>query len=443
MTRRKYFLAGLILAPILVYYGLLVRETIDMPYLDDYSAVLGLINNWTRLNTLHGKLMEILTSQHNEYKLMFANAVFVLQYLVSGRVNFSLLSTIGNLFVLPLLLVVYLMWRIDGREVRNKLLLFSPVSWILFQLQYYSSLNWPTASLQNIPVILFSLLAIYLLSKDRQTLFPLALCALILAIASSGNGFFVIPIGCLMLIQFRRPARFVYWLVASASMLALYLYKYNFFQSQSHSDRGIASSLHHISPLYALSFMGASIARYQSYVPAAILGACLCVAFIFSIADKSYVSSPALFYSICFIMVTSLAVSGLRSDFGIAQSLVSRYRIYSNLLLVFTYLYVAGKWEARLHGSSARFAAAIVVVAVIGFNASSTYAGYKLLRIRTDLTREGMRRWERGEQSVTTAPESTGEDPVIKRQRLNGNYEPEDQLLRQSMSLHIYSPPAL
>lgn len=444
MTKRAYFFVGLMVAPILVFYGVLARETVNMPFLDDYSEVLSFVSNWTRAGSAHSKAVAILTWQHNEYKLMFANAVFVLQYLINGRLNFALLSTIGNLLVLPLFLVIYHMWREDRRPIKERLLVFIPVSWLLFQFQYYSLLNWPASTLQNVAVVVFALLTIYLLSKDQQTCFYLALLSLILAIAASGNGFFVVPIGCLMLLQFRRPPRLLHWLAASAAMLALYLYRYDFHRSQSHADKSIVSSLHHVSPLYALSLLGASIARYESYVPAAILGACLCIVFAFAIADKLYATSPAIFYSICFILVTSLAISGLRSDFGITQSLVSRYRIYSNLLLVFTYLYLVGKWQPRIRSLSVQVAAAAVIaIAAIGFYASSTYAGYKLLRIRSELTKEGMRRWEHGEQSITTAPGPVNEDPVILRQRLNGNYAPDGQSLRDAMSTHIYFPPAL
>ena len=41
-----------------------------------------------------------------------------------------------------------------------------------------------------------------------------------------------------------------------------------------------------------------------------------------------------------FIVINSIAVSGLRSDQGLAQSLASRYRTYSNLLLAFSYMYI-------------------------------------------------------------------------------------------------------
>lgn len=447
MTKRITFLAVMILTPILVFYGLLAHETVNLPYLDDYG-VLRFVCDWSQLQTLHDKLGAIIGSQHNEYKVMFANAIYALQYLSTGHVNFAVLSAFGNFFVLPLYLVLYRMWAADRRAIEERVLLFVPVSWMLFQLQYYSLLSWPGSTLQNIPVVFFSLLAIQLLSRDTQGAFYLSLVSLALAIASSGNGFFVIPVGCLMLIQFRRPARIAGLLCVSVAMLAVYLHGYNFNSSQSHADHSVVSSLHHISPLYALSLLGASIARYGSYIPAAILGGCLCGAFLYSIFDKFYIKNPAIFYSICFILITSVAISGLRSDLGTAQSLVSRYRIYSNLMLVFFYLYGAEKLypadeTQKQHCnllSRSRIATTAAVIAV-AFNIGSNYAGFRLLRARTELTKQGMRRWEMGKQSITTAPGPANEDPVIRRQRLSGDYEPQTQYLQEAMLLHIYSPP--
>lgn len=442
VTKRKGLLSGIILTPILAFYWMLARETVNIPFLDDYSGVLGFLSGWSRLGTAHERVILIFTAQHNEYKLIFANALYALQYLLFGHINFAVLSTIGNLLLLPLFLVIYRMWTEDGRAISDRLLFFVPVSWVLFQLQYYSLLNWPMSSLQHIAVVIFSLLSIYLLSREEQRAYYLSLVSLLLAIASSGNGFFVVPIGCVMLLQFRRLARLLSWLATSVAMLALYLYRYNFLSSQARSDHSVVSSLHHISPVYALSFLGASIARYGAYMPSAILGGFLFAVFIYAIKDKLYATSPAIFYSICFIMITALAVSGLRSDLGITQSLVSRYRIYSNLLLIFVYLYGVGKIQGQLRTPwTRRTAAAAIVFLTIGFNLGSNYAGFKLLRARTALTKEGLYRWEHDQQSITASPGPANEDPVILRQRESGNYAPEDEPLREAIRLHIYTSP--
>jgi hypothetical protein len=448
MTKRAVGIWAIIVAPIAAFYGLLASETVNIPFMDDYGGCLGFVSNWIQLPTFREKLLFILTSQANEYKIVFCHALYVLQYLIFGHINFAVLSTVGNLFVLPLYIVLFRMWAADSPRNDLHVSLFIPVSWVLFQLQYYSLLSWPASTLQNIPVLFFSLLTIYLVSKDTQRTFILSLISLAFAIASSGNGFFVVPLGCLMLIQFRRPARIAVLVGASSAILALYLYRYNFNSSQAHADHSVLSSLHHISPIYALSFLGASIARYGSYVPAAILGAGICGVFAYAIYDKFYDRNPAIFYSMCFILITAFAVSGLRSDLGIAQSLVSRYRIYSNLMLILIYLYAVGKLQTAGKGDQnnldkpARLplVATVVVVAIL-FNIGSNYAGFKLLHGRTELTKQGMSRFELNQQSITEIAGPSNEDPVIRRQRLSGNYEPQAKFLHQAELLNVYSPP--
>jgi hypothetical protein len=442
-TREKVTLWGLICLPIVTFYTLLSRELVNLPFLDDYGAVLDFLNRSRNLHSAHERFLWVLTAQHNEYKTMFGNAIFAVEYWMLGHVNFIILGALGNSFVLLLFVVLYKMWISDARVIENRLFLFIPVAWILFQLQYYGTLNFPSAGLQNTPILFFSLLAIYLLSRNEAKSFYFALLALIFAIATSGNGIFLIPIGSLMLIQFRRLARLVPWLLVSGGMLAIYFYRYNFSSSQANPDHSTISSLHRLSLTYALSFMGSSIARYQSYVPSLVLGICLCTIFIFAVADKFYLKSPAIFYSILFILVTALAVSAIRSSFGITQSLASRYRIYSNLLVIFTYLYLAGLLQKYIRHRAIRFIAiGMIALIVVAFNVASNHAGYTLLRMRKVELVAGMRRWEHGEYPVVSARETNNENLVISRQRADGIFVPNSLILEMSTSLHIYIPPA-
>jgi hypothetical protein len=442
MTKQKLTLGGLICFPIITFYTLLSRELVNLPFLDDYGAVLGFLNQWTKLHSTREKSLYVLTAQHNEYKTMFANAIFVMQYKLLGHVNFIILGALGNAFVLLLFVVLYKMWMLDGRTINNRLFLFIPSAWILFQLQYYGTLNFPSAGLQNVPILFFSFLTIYLLSRRETGAFYFAILSLALAIATSGNGIFLVPIGSLMLIQFRRLARLVPWLLVSGGMLAIYFYRYNFSSSQANPDHSTISSIHRLSLTYALSFMGSSIARYQSYVAALVLGICLCAILIFAVTDKFYLKSPAIFYSILFILVTALAVSAIRSSFGMTQSLASRYRIYSNLLVILTYFYVAGWLQKYIRGRAIRFITIGMIATMVAvFNVASNRAGYTLLGMRKIELIDGMRRLEHGESPVVSTGEVNNENPVISRQRADGIFVPNGPILETSASLHIYVPP--
>lgn len=442
MTKEKLTFWGLICLPIVTFYTLLSRELVNLPFLDDYGAILDFLNQWIKLHSTHEKFLGVLTAQHNEYKTIFANAVFVVQYWALGHVNFIILEVLGNSFVLLLFAVLYKMWTLDSRVINNRLFLFIPTSWILFQLQYYGTLNFPSAGLQNVPILFLSFLVIYLLSRGDTKAFFFAILSLVLAIATSGNGILLIPIGGLMLIQFRRPKRLIPWLLVSGCMLAVYFYHYNFSNSQANPDHSTISSLHRVSITYALSFMGSSISRYQSYVPAVVLGICLCAVFVFAIANQFYLKSPAIFYSIVFILVTALAVSGIRSSFGMTQSLASRYRIYSNLLVILSYFYLAGWLPKYIRSRTIRLITiGMIAIMVVTFNVASNHAGYTLLRMRKTELIEGMRRWEHDAPPVFSAGEANSDNPVISRQRADGIFVPNGPILEMSTALHIYDPP--
>lgn len=431
----------LICFPVVAFYALLTRELVDLPFLDDYSGVLGFLVTWIQIKGLGGKLTYILTAQHNEYKIMLANAVFALQYVMCSHVNFVLLSVLGNLFILAVFCVLYAMWRQDEILKVQPLLFFVPTAWMLFQFQYYSLLNWPMSSFQEAAIMVFALLSVYLLGQQQRTNFYWALVCLVLSIASSGNGLFLIPIGALMLLQHRHVARLIGWLAVSLGMVILYFYKYNFNASQSHTDHSTLSSLHHFSFLYALGFLGASIGRYNVNTPVLILGMLFCVVFIVALADRLHQKSPAIFYSMLFILITAFAVSGLRSDAGIDQSMASRYRIYSNLMLIFCYFYILRRWRPDSLTVQARRAAfGIFLSLAVGFNVVSTHAGFKLLRIRSQGTIEGISRWEHGETPITEVDKGPDEDPVIRRQRLNGNFAPQEPYLTNAIAKGIYEP---
>jgi len=46
---------------------------------------------------------------------------------------------------------------------------------------------------------------------------------------------------------------------------------------------------------------------------------------------------PVVGCCLLFVLLTGIGVSGLRAEFGLAQSVSSRYRIYSDLLLIFAW----------------------------------------------------------------------------------------------------------
>jgi hypothetical protein len=321
-----------ILLPLAVFWVSCIRYLSPLPVFDDYDAVLFYLLHLHRAPTLAARLGTILFEQHNEYKPIWANALIALQWKLSGHVDFVVLSLLGNLQVM---LLAWLFWKCFAPDTvtrTRRLVLFVPVALIVFQTNYSETLNWPMPGIQNVGVMVFALLAIWLLSKSDIGSFAGACCGLALAIAASGNGFFVYPVGLLILLQQRRFLRMFPWTLSMALCAAVYFTHYR------HSAPGANAGLH---PLFILSFLGGyggftlPVIRYVSIPFGAVMAVCITLA-----AIRRYDRRNVVIVGFAmFLLITALGVSVTRGGMGYTQSLSSRYKLYSDLLLVCIYAF--------------------------------------------------------------------------------------------------------
>jgi hypothetical protein len=447
--RLKAFISAIAVAlPVAFFYSILLDQASEIPIYDDYRLLLGFVNEMVELKTFSAKASYFLAAQHNEYKLFFAHGVVWLQFAALGHVNMRLLCAIGNGFALLLGMLLWKMFLPNHKDIASRLMYFIPVSWLLFQLQFIETLNWATGSLQNLPVLFFSLGAIYLLVSATPREFFGALVFLILAIASNGNGLLMIPIGILILALDRRYGRIVPWLVVSAGCVAAYAHKYNIMSSQSPVHPSIFSTLRGLRPLFVIVFIGNAVAfpiragfLGISALLCPFLGAVVCT-FLFYLVRRGYFRrNPLVCYCVLFLLLTSVGAAGLRSDLGLMQSLTSRYGIFSALLLIFAWFaiveeFLLNKSVTRRNRILISTIAFSVVFALI-MDAGGWH--YSVVRKR-ELFR-GMAVFEH-----SASPESTA-GPILPLPNQPASSDLVDlqarAILIQSIKLGVYQPPVL
>jgi hypothetical protein len=436
--RFSFWLALILLAlPAVVFYSILWSTSVDLPIFDDYRIILDFMNLAMRVHGPVAKLLLAINDQHNGYKLIFEHLVVLTQFAFVRHIHIWPLLMSGNALVIIIFAIVALMFRPDI-NLDERLMLLTPAAYFIFQLQYASALNFASSSLQHIAVIAFSVTSIYCLSKQSKWSFAASCIALVLAAASSPNGFFVIPVALLMLIQQKSWQRIGLYLILAAVMLVIYLFGY-----QGPGRNNVRFTVPHFSLMYALSFLGASATRYNSSIPGFALGLLLCCVFAVAIKRRYYFQNSAVFYSIVFILINALAVSGLRSDQGVAQSLASRYRLYSSLMLTFSYIFLVESFVSRWESSRARrqFVVSALLASMI-FCAMSDIAGGRFLQTKKLALRHCYRtQWlHQGSSTSTIATELNG-DPVIDRQLQSGVYNVIVPIMTESVRLGIYQPP--
>lgn len=250
----------MIAAPAVLFYGILFRHLANIPLFDDYFALLGFLDKMSGASGAGAHLRIFLAAQHNEYKLFWGDGLAWAQLKLLGHVNFAQLCALGDSAVLVLALELWWMFLPGEKDISKRLAYFVPVAWLLFQLEYSETLNWAMAGLQNLWVLVFAMGAIQCLLRPSRKAYAGALVLLVLAIAASGNGFLLIPVG-MAILAIRRSMRKYWvrlagWLAVSGLCVSAYAYHYDGMSSQSPASRSIFSTLLHWRPDYVLAFIG-------------------------------------------------------------------------------------------------------------------------------------------------------------------------------------------
>jgi hypothetical protein len=439
--------ASLVAVPAILFYAILFRESLNLPLDDDYGAFLNFLNQLVQLKSVPAKISYFLASQHAEYKLFFIHGLAWLQFDLCGHIDFKLLCAIGNGFVLLLAILLWKMFLPNHKDLASRLAFFVPVSWLLFQLQYYETLDWAMGALQNISVLVFSLGTIYLLVRTARWAYCCAVLSFVLAVASSGNGFLMIPVGVLILLAERRYARIASWLAVSAGCVAAYAYHYDVMSSQSSVHESVFATLLRPRPLFVVAFMG-NAAGFPYRNGCLVLGFALCLFFVF-LALRGYIrKNPAVFYCVLFLLLTAVGVAGLRSDLGLAASLAPRYTIYSALLMIFAWFGFVEEflqhWHPSVLGKGVLLGA---VTAAILFSLSMDRMGMYRIETRNRLLIQAITAFEH-----SISPEPTIGLVLLPLPWQNRAQEISDlrnaldlrarAILTQSIQLGVYRPPS-
>jgi len=379
--------------PIIAFYTLLCVYMRNVPIMDDYHAIMEFVLILKRTPGFGSKLLWVLAAQHNDYKFVFLNLVVIGQWLVTGRINFIFLILIGNVMQLGIL---WIYWKhsFTTENLSRRILLFLPVVFLLMQLNGVENLDWAITDMEKIPAILFSFISLHWLLKHGRHHFALACGFAVLAYFASANGFMIAPIGFLLLIQRRKWAQVIVWTIAVAAAVGVYLYKYvPFGVSQSGSAAPFS-----VKPVFYLSLLGAGIenmSRFPVKGSAIVLGAVLLGLFVHATWRHYYRHHPFAYYSTVWVLLTCALITQGRSLLGILLSLTGRYKIFSDLMMVFGYVYAVRLLNtAKVPERSKRMLYAGVLGVSVLFAAGSDYFGYKFLLNRQERDAAGLDQYE-------------------------------------------------
>ncbi len=410
-----------LLLPVAAVYAILYRESSSIPIIDDFDDLLDFALQLHHAPTLGRKLSFVLFTQTGDYKLIFEHALVALQLLLLHRISFLMLLWVGNLLLLAALLVLWLNTFPETSHKWERVALFLPVPYLLFQLNFAETLDWALGSLQNIGVVAFGLIALHLLQGSRRTYFLLACCFAVLAASASSNGFALVFAGALILWKRAHLRRLACWVLTFLAFLMVYCVGYHFPQLSPGGASWAGKAV------FLLSFLGAAAENMHGHPihhASVVLGSILLLGVAFAIRGRRL--RPAELFgvaSLLWILITAAMVANVRISLGMQLALSGRYKIYSDLLLIFTYLLIAGRLRDEDHPQRLHRLQTTALVLSVLLSVSSDVLGQRLLHKRRIGIEAAMRAYQAAPDSASpeylpsTVP-SAWESAEMDHQRL-------------------------
>ncbi len=374
---------ALVAAPVVVVVTRAWAASVDVPYIDDYDALLGFLRMADQTPSLGGKL-RLLVEPHNEHGMALPRLAALATRGITGRLDFLTLNLLGTGQLLLLLGALFLAFR-RGEAAADRLLPFAPAALLLVHHQYWMIYHSPTTSLSSVAVVVCAALAFVALQRGGAAGLAAAAGLALLASETLANGFLIHPLGVLVPALERRYRYALAWALLGAAGLAFHFAVV----APAAPGADLFGSLRDPARLveYTLNLVGCAAGFSQRGFSLA-MGALLLAVFAAAALRGLPRRSPVLFALLLFLLASVAANALARSQAGAALPLLQpRYRFYGALLLAMAYL----SWAELRPDARRAFAAALV--GSIAFSLASFHVYRDRLDGLSQRLAEGYERW--------------------------------------------------
>ena len=420
--------------PFAIFFAITGLTAVNIPIQDDYDAIGNFLEKYSTLHGFWQRAWFVLTAQHTQYKLIFLHTIVALQYQLIGHTNYKFLELLGNLGIPAVVLLLWMFLARSRRPLLQRTWLFVAPCYLFFTTRYVETLNWSMSGLQNIAIVPISLATFYAASSSSRYATWLTAAFLVLSIATSGNGFFVAAVLCLLLVFERRYRDAAITVVLTTAMAALYAVRYQILPA--YSPIPLHQALR-IIPRFPFAFLGNC--AYSSG-EAVALGLVLVAGFLFLTWRGWPRVCPGTFGAAFFCVVTALGVTATRYRGGLDGAMAPRYAMYSLLLIALEYiaavrLFVPSSLRIRSRTVAALAAAAI---AAICFYLPANARAYRELHARQRLLITHLILWQRHPDHLVLVPDEEkwvwSPEWIQLRTRFQSD-------LRRQINAGLYIPP--
>jgi hypothetical protein len=347
---------GLALLPLAAGLAWAMHATADarrnVVYWDELDTALALVLRLEAGPTAMETAREILRI-NNEHRMVTSRLLFIVQYHLTGTLNFDGLNWLGNLSILTACVILVLH---AGTPLR-RLLLGLALGLMIFQLGNYENLLWSGASIDHFTVLLLATVAALALANPTTTRTVVAALAGIAASFTLAHGLAIWPAGILALRARRRAL--LAWLVTGTAAATAFLSGFRVNEAQSFPEASIEAALRVMK--YWLALLGATPSvGHTELAPWA--GAALLGGIGWMVGRRRFRRDPAVAALLAFLLIGAALIAAGRAEHS--QGVVfSRYHVISALAWAVTFTLVLEHIGAGRHPRLTLAAGALVLTA--------------------------------------------------------------------------------
>lgn len=329
-----------ILIPVICYLSYGYSYSGPIFWGDDFD-LLETVTRVPEANSFSEKLF-LWFKQQNEHRVVFPRLITYLDYQLEGFINWRSLILFANLVWVGIL---YFFWS-AFRSMNLPLWMFIPVSWLLFQPQYYENMIWATSILQQSNVVFWLSFTVFLYAKGYP---KAALLPALVATFSHGSGLSSFIVILFLILTERKWHLLPYWIASTLAVVLLYFFRLEKGQSANFSE-SISNIKQLILSFFAFSGSMTRVvienplwAAAAGFLMMLILSAYLLPKFLAAFKPNKPEFSfftIILIGNIAFFAISAALVSISRSWAGLESIMPPRYQHYTVFLAGWTYLVI-------------------------------------------------------------------------------------------------------
>ncbi|AEE14468.1 hypothetical protein Thena_0836 [Thermodesulfobium narugense DSM 14796] len=321
----------LVAAAIIFYFYTSIKFSVNMPYSDDYDAILDFIIKFYTHNDF-GYRLYLFFSQFHEHRIVFDRLITLFFFNIFGKIDFKILSIVGNFGLLFIILFLFIFFK---KKYNLKISELLPVVIAMLSFSQWELMsNFPMASIQQYYELLFSIISITAFTCEGYG-FIFGIVFFVIAVFTGGGGLFVSPVILLYLLLTRQYKRFSIFLIVSIIIFYIYFPLLHYI-SPPIKDTLIFCLKNPASLLgYMLIFIASAAKNYALIFILAIL---LVLNYLWILRRKLNKNNHSLILLISFIFLTSLVVGLNRIFLGFDSAMFSRYTMYSLFMFSLSYI---------------------------------------------------------------------------------------------------------